>query len=309
VRLHWLMVLMMGIYLAQAATDTGLMGLALMVATLVILFISVLVHELGHCWMAIHHRGSAEKILIWPLGGLSFVDYDRGPRQQIQVSGIGPLTSLALSALFFGILAATGIAWNWGYVLPYEHWYPAGFSLLQVFLLHAARLNLLLGLFNLVIPAYPLDGGQVLFGFLNLKFGPLRAAQAMVAISLPVGAALAIFGFAMGQIFLGFIGISVMYEAFQLRTQIRMGDLDTFTGGGGRSFDYMPERPRRKGFFARWRERRAREALAREEVRDRDVRIRVDAVLEKVSREGIGSLTSDERRILDEASRRNRGER
>jgi stage IV sporulation protein FB len=307
VRLHWLMAMMMGIYLAQAATDTGWMGVGMMLATLVILLLSVLIHELGHCWMAIHHHGTAEKILIWPLGGLSFLDYNRGPRQQIQVSGIGPLSSLALSALFFGILIATGVAWHWGYALPYEHWYPAGFSLVKIFLLHAARLNLLLGLFNLVIPAYPLDGGQVLFGFLNLKFGPLRAAQAMVAISIPVGAALAIFGFSMGQIFLGFIGISVMYEAFQLRTRIRVGDLDSFTGGAAQ-YEYMPDRPQRKGTFARWKENRARKALARDEARDRESRVRVDEVLDKVSREGIGSLTPDEKRILDEASRRSRGE-
>jgi stage IV sporulation protein FB len=306
--MHWLMVLMMGIYLAQAATDTGWMGVAMMLATLVILLVSVLVHELGHCWMAIRHHGTAEKILIWPLGGLSTVDYDRGPRQQIQVAGIGPVSSLALSALFFGILYATGITWRWEYVVPYEHWFPRDFSRVQVFILHAARLNLLLGLFNLVIPAYPLDGGQVLFGFLNLKFGPLRAAQAMVAISIPIGAAIALFGFSMGQIFLGFIGISVIYEAFQLRNLIRIGELDQFTGGGGRSYDYMPDRPKRKGFFARWKEKRARQALAQDEERERDSRARVDEVLGKVSREGIGSLSSDEKRILDEASRRSRGE-
>ena len=78
--------------------------------------------------------------------------------------------------------------------------------------------------------------------------------------------------------------------------------------GASPEFDYMPDRPRRKGFFARWREGRARKAAARDEERDRVSRVRVDEVLDKVSREGIGSLTPEERRILDEASRRGRGE-
>jgi Zn-dependent protease len=259
--------------------------------------------------MAIHNRGSAEKILLWPLGGLSFIDYERSPQHQIQVSGIGPLSSLLLSALFFGILAATGIPMRWDYVLPFEHWMPREFSLTQIFLLHAARLNLILALFNLLIPAYPLDGGQVLFGFLSLKFGRLRAAKAMVFISIPIGAAIAFFGLSAGMIMLAFIGLSVIFEGVQLRKLIQAGDIDAHpVYGGGPEFQYMPDRPEKKGFFAKWREKRARAAMARDAERNQAARARVDAVLEKVSREGIGSLTSEEKRVLDEASRRGRGE-
>ena len=53
--------------------------------------------------------------------------------------------------------------------------------------------------------------------------------------------------------------------------------------------------------------RRARKERARESERDDAERAKVDAILEKVSREGIGSLSSAEKKILDEASRRNRG--
>lgn len=305
------MALMIGISVAQAAASTGLVGVGMALCTTAILIASILFHEYGHCWMAIRHHGHADKILLWPLGGLSFVDYERRPETQIKVSGIGPLSSLLLAAICLGALLATGVPWHWNLILPYESWLPGGMGLAQIFLMHAVRLNLMLALFNLVIPAYPLDGGQVLFGFLTLKFGRLRAAQAMVAISIPIGAAIAILGFAMGQIFLGFIGISVLYEAFQLRNLIRTGDLDAHPamgGGSGSEFDYMPDRPKKKGWFARWKEKRARAAMAREEERDQASRARVDQVLEKVSREGIGSLTSDEKRILDDASRRSRGE-
>jgi len=75
-------------------------------------------------------------------------------------------------------------------------------------------------------------------------------------------------------------------------------------------FEYMPtrEKPRRKGWFARWREKRAQKGREREVRKDEALRSRVDEVLEKVSREGLGSLSADEKRILEEASRRSRGE-
>lgn len=310
VRMHWFMVLVIGIYLMQASAADGMIGVGFMLITMAILIVSILFHEYGHCWMAIRQGGTAEKILIWPLGGLSFIDYERGATAQIKVAGIGPLSSLLLSAIFFALLPATGARWDWELLIPVENWRPRDFSLVQVFLLHAARLNLILALFNLCIPAYPLDGGQVLYGLLTLKYGRLRAAHAMVAISIPVGAAIAIFGFAWGQLFLGFIGLLVIYEAFQLRHLIRIGELQAHPGYGGevREFEYMPDRPKPKGFIARWREKRARQAMQRDSEKAAAQRAEVDAILDKVSREGMGSLSAAEKRTLDEASRRGRGE-
>ena len=171
-------------------------------------------------------------------------------------------------------------------------------------------MNLLNALFNLCVPAYPLDGGQVLFGLLTLKYGRLRAAQTITVIALPIGAALAILGFAQNELILGFIGVSVIFEAIQLRNLIRTGDLEAHPGyrGSEQTYDYMPDRPKPKGFFARWRESRARKAIARESEKQDAMRAKVDAILEKVSREGIGSLSASEKKILDDASRRGRGE-
>lgn len=308
--MHWLMALMIGVYLVRGSTRDGLWGLEWMAVTMVIMIVSILFHELAHCWMALRLGGRAEKILLWPLGGLAFVDYDHGPREQIKVAGIGPLSSLLLSGICLGILLATGARWEWNLLLPFDSWWPSGYSTTQVFILHGVRLNLLNALFNLCVPAYPLDGGQVLYGFLSLKFGRHRAARMVTAIAIPVGAALAILGFAQGEFLLGFLGVSVIIEALQLRTLMAQGQLDAHPGyrGSDRSYDYRPERPKEKGFFARWRERRVRKATARDEQRDRESRAQVDEVLEKVSREGIGSLTPAERRILDDASRRSRGE-
>jgi Zn-dependent protease len=310
VRVHWLLALMVGVYLLQAGSERGWAGMGHMAVSLAIFLASVLFHEFGHCFMAVHEGGSAERITLWPLGGLSSLHYDFSPRRQILVAGIGPLSSLVLAAACFAVLLTTGIPWDRSLLSPFESWWPAGLSLPQTFLLHAARLNLLLGLFNLCVPAYPLDGGQILYGLLSLRWSRDRAAELTATIALPIGAALAVYGFARNQLLLGFIGVAVLFEAYQLRQLIRMGGLDAHPGYGGQDAGYEyfpePERPRRKGWFARWLDRRAERRARLEERRELDLQRRVDEVLDKVSRQGIGSLSPDERRVLEEASRRAR---
>jgi Zn-dependent protease len=310
--MHWLMALMIGIYLVKGAAHPGhggWWGLGWTSVTIAILLISILFHEYAHCWMAGHQGGGAEKILLWPLGGLSSVHYEPGAWPQIRVAGVGPLSSLVLAAGCFAVLPLTGAPWSWELLLPFDDWWPWGLSTAQVFLLHAARLNLLLGLFNLLVPAYPLDGGQVLFGFLTLRWGRRKAAELTALIAIPIGAVMAILGFAQNELLLGFIGVSVLFEAFQLRYLVRIGELEAHPafGQAAPEFNYMPDRPRKKGWFARWREDRARARTAREAEREARLRERVDQVLDKVSREGIGALSPDERSILEEASRKTKG--
>jgi Zn-dependent protease len=311
VRMHWFMAVLLAIRLVQGITADGWWGLEWTSVTLAILLVSILIHEWAHCFMAIHLGGGAEEILLWPLGGLSYVHHPGTPRHEIKVSGIGPISSFLLSGVAALAFVATGARWQWSYINPFESWWPHGLSLPQVFLLHAVRLNLILGLFNLCVPAYPLDGGKVLFAFLTLRHGRNRAAEIAATIAIPIGLVIAIFGFAQYQIMLGLIGLWVIAQALELRRLARIGELEAHPAFAEVSeYDYMPdpEKPRRKGFWARWRGRRAQKRAQRELEREGRERDRIDTVLEKVSREGIGSLTDAERRILDDASRRNRGE-
>jgi len=277
--------------------------------TMAILFLSVLLHEFSHCGMAVLRGGHAHDVLLTPLGGLSQLSHPGSPSDEIRVAGVGPLSNFAVCGLAVGGLLLSGARLDLERLNPFEAWWYPDYGVLQNWTLHAFRINAVLGLFNLLIPAYPLDGGRVLFAFLTMRYGRTRAAETTSLIAIPVGAALAVWGLAQGEFFLLLIGIFVVMEAVQLRQLARAGMIDAHPGyGGGSEFNYMPERPRRKGWFARWRERRAAARRANEAAADVALRDRVDAVLDKVSREGIGSLNADERRILDEASRRGRGE-
>ncbi|HYE97673.1 MAG TPA: site-2 protease family protein [Planctomycetota bacterium] len=305
VRMHWTLALVMAGYLLRASSVRGLDGLQWMAITMGILFVSVLVHEMAHCAMAIRLGGHAQQVILWPLGGMAYVGHSGSPRDELRVAGIGPVASFMLGGAALGILVATGAPWRWDYVNPFDDWWFFDLATAQNLLLHAFRLNVILGLFNLCLPAYPLDGGRVLFAFLTMRHGRTRAAELTSLIAIPIGAALVIWGLGKNELMLILIGAWVLVEAFQVRNLVRHGMIDAHPGFGGVSeFDVGIERPARQGWFARWRERRATVRAARDAAEAAVLRERVDAVLEKVSREGIASLTADERRILEEASRR-----
>jgi Zn-dependent protease len=128
-------------YPAWATWQAWSAGLAMAL----LLFGSVLVHELGHSLVAKSQGTKVNSITLFLFGGIASIDEEaRTPGKAFQVAIAGPLVSLAL----FGILTSL------------SHLFVAQ-SVWQVLSGDLARMNLVLALFNL-IPGLPLDGGQVL---------------------------------------------------------------------------------------------------------------------------------------------------
>ena len=117
---------------------------------LLLVFGSVVLHELGHSLVARRRGVVVRDIVLLPVGGMS--EFDRfpvSPRAQAAVAAAGPLTSLGVAAAAAVLALASGDA----------VWEP---GLVGRGVLHAlAWLNLVLGAFNL-LPALPLDGGRLL---------------------------------------------------------------------------------------------------------------------------------------------------
>ncbi|NJO94038.1 MAG: site-2 protease family protein, partial [Hydrococcus sp. RM1_1_31] len=110
-----------------------------------LLFASVVAHELGHSFVAISQGIEVKSITLFLFGGLASLEKESDtPLKAFLVAIAGPLVSL----LLFGLLAI--VATNLSFPAPIE----AIITLL-------ATINLVLGLFNL-IPGLPLDGGNVL---------------------------------------------------------------------------------------------------------------------------------------------------
>jgi Zn-dependent protease len=110
----------------------------------VVLYLSVLLHEASHAYMARHYGFPVSSITLHFLGGVTAIEREaERPRQEFWIAVVGPLTSLAVG------LAALGL------------WLVAPDGLLLMVLEGLAFGNLLVGALNLV-PGLPLDGGRVL---------------------------------------------------------------------------------------------------------------------------------------------------
>jgi Zn-dependent protease len=110
-----------------------------------LLFASVLLHELGHSLVARSQGINVNSITLFIFGGVASIEREsKTPGQAFQVAIAGPAVSLTLFTLFYLLAQALPTA-----------------TLGEVLALDLARINVILALFNL-IPGLPLDGGQVL---------------------------------------------------------------------------------------------------------------------------------------------------
>ena len=111
-----------------------------------LLFVSVLIHELAHSLVAKAHGFTVEGITLFLLGGVSSLKVEaRGPRDEFLISVVGPSTSLVLSVLLLTVYWAI----------------PDKSTPLAAVVWYLWLINLVLAVFNL-LPAYPMDGGRIL---------------------------------------------------------------------------------------------------------------------------------------------------
>jgi len=145
------------------------------------LFAIVLLHEFGHALACRQVGGTANRIMLWPLGGVAFVNPPMRPGAMLWSIAAGPLVNVAL-LLPLGALGGR-------YVLaellrqPYPH------SDLATFLASVLWIDVVLLAFN-ILPIYPLDGGQILRSLLWYLLG--RARSLAVATGLGFVGAIAI---------------------------------------------------------------------------------------------------------------------
>ncbi len=115
------------------------------VGAALLLFASVLIHELGHSWVALRYHIPIAQITLFIFGGMAQIRREAPtPRAEFLIAIAGPIVSVLL-AIGFGAVGA------------FSQTHPkilAGAALLQ-------QWNVMIALFNLV-PGYPLDGGRVL---------------------------------------------------------------------------------------------------------------------------------------------------
>lgn len=329
-----------------------------------LLFVIILVHEYGHVFGGRHVGGECEEILMWPLGGLAFVDTPREWRAHTFTAFAGPLTNITQCLLAAVVLLGFGFIptlnpLDGPYVSPmknyrdgrtytseygYKVYEPGGATeaegsyknaegnkpevlrekaekgkaehgheraVAPLWLVWVNRLfwvNMVLTLINF-IPAYPLDGGQILQGLVWARSDYRQGTLVACVSGFVCGMAMFVVSIAVSEPLVIALCIAVLIACWLKWRQLNegMGEFgyDTEKGYSGLDDEDAPPKPQKRvGYFKRWLQARAARKLQREhEQRIKDDE-RMDQLLEKIARKE--PLTDEERRFMQRVSERYR---
>lgn len=159
-----------------------------------IIFFSVLVHELAKAWVTKLVGGQTDDIVLWPLGGLTLSN-SNSAWAEFRIALAGPLSNIPLIGLFgllFSIIRPENVPFNRVIdvlVLNTVNGFLAELSL------HAFISNIVILLANVIMPTYPLDGGRLLASFLiMIGCSTVKAAKILGIWTMLVSVGLIIFG-------------------------------------------------------------------------------------------------------------------
>lgn len=185
-------------------------------ATAVMLFVSVLLHELGHSVVARRYKIPVRRITLFIFGGVSQIEAEAATAgADFRIAVAGPLVSLALAALF-AVLKPVVV----------------GVSPLLALVQYLAYINLALALFNL-IPGFPLDGGRGLRAIVWGLTGDFHRATRIAAsvgrgfafVFILVGVWQIFGGNFVGGLWIAFIGWFLESAAVAQTQQVAVQDL------------------------------------------------------------------------------------
>ena len=208
VKVHWTFFLLLAFFafIGYQASGSPLGALAA-TAMIVALFLCVLLHEFGHSLVAQRLGIEIHSITLLPIGGVSNLEsLPEKPADEVKISAVGPLVSVVLALLFFGV----GLLFGAVPRVPTDLF--SGFGSVGQFFFNLGFLNILLAVFNL-LPAFPLDGGRILRGLLTTRLGVVRATDISSTIGQVFAAAFFLIGLLSGDILLALVAVFIFFGA------------------------------------------------------------------------------------------------
>jgi Zn-dependent protease/CBS domain-containing protein len=174
----------------------------LSVLAAILLFVSILLHELAHSFLAMRYGVNIESITLFLFGGVSAMEeMPREPGQEAKMAFAGPFTSLIIGAIC---------------LLLYQNFISPSSSLSQNpvydILWILGTMNIVLGVFNL-LPAFPMDGGRVLRAFYARRMSYVKATQSAAAVGKFFAILMAIFGILVGNLWFPLIALFIYVGA------------------------------------------------------------------------------------------------
>ena len=379
VRVHvFYIILVLGLMFRQIQYDPE-NWLDFLLIFIVLVFVIILLHEFGHCFAARREGGDAEKILMWPLGGLAFCDCPHTPRAHFYTAFGGPLVNILICVACAAILIPVGFLpplnpfeasqvlapelHNWhdgltylprghtqqfvkegtnevvrgrvvsdkeGHSLQVDHRYivlvddktavaaqRADLPTFSDWVTWTARIfwwSWFLLLFNMLLPAFPMDGGRMLQSIIWGRTDDYRKGT-MVAVYCGIGTSfifLFVAFFTMDTLLLG-LGLFILFSCWQQWMALEIQESESVFGydfsQGYTSLekDEAPApKPKKLGFFRRWLEARRQRRAQKEAHQRASDEQRMDELLDKIHRQGKESLTDEEKHFMDRVSARYR---
>lgn len=180
--------------------EGGLPGMTWSVGLVVLFFVCVILHELGHSLTARRFGVKVPRILLLPIGGMA--EFDRIPRkpaQELLITIAGPAVNFLLVALLLPL------AWRGLFTGEDRAYYSIGGLLDQLW-----YANLVMGVFNLA-PVFPMDGGRIFRALLAIRLPYLRATWWAVMVGRVLAVGLACWAIYRGSYMLAVLFIFIFY--------------------------------------------------------------------------------------------------
>jgi len=157
----------------------------LSLAMAVSLFVCVILHELGHSYIAKKHGTKIRSITLFLFGGVSALEeIPRDPKTELKMALAGPGVSFLISLIFMIIYLI--------FKSPSDSFIQINDPYLRLFWM-ISIINIMLGIFNL-LPAFPMDGGRVLRAWLAQRTTYIRATREAAGIGKMLAIFMGIFG-------------------------------------------------------------------------------------------------------------------
>jgi stage IV sporulation protein FB len=229
VRVHpffWLLSFLMGFQASQAWGEDGGGDARIVILWVLAVFISILLHEMGHA-VVIRMFGWSPNVTLYAFGGLASYNpqftqargsYRRGGNShagQIFISFAGPLAGFLLALLICGGLLLANRTAIIELIFtrfrlpgePFENFH------VFIFIQFLLFVNILWGLVNL-LPVYPLDGGRISRELFLMSDGRQGLRNSLM-LSVATGAGVAVLGLMNGQPFIGIMFGLLAYSSYQ----------------------------------------------------------------------------------------------
>jgi len=203
VRIHVTFFLLLAVFASFYGAQGGTSGTLKIVIFFILIFLCVLLHELGHAFAAKAYGIRTVDITLLPIGGVARMErMPEKPAQELVVAIAGPLVNVVIAAALLFVLAVTGNL-DFGEVFD-----PTRFDALWALL----YTNVMMVVFNL-IPAFPLDGGRVLRALLATRLSYERATQIAATVGQALALLMGIWAFSKGPASLALIAIFIYMGA------------------------------------------------------------------------------------------------